>query len=277
MRYIVDHDLHSHSYISPCSRDDRQTKQAIYAYALASGYKLMALTDHGWDTKVDDKGAVGWVGNNMDRLRENLPLPQSKYCRFLMGCEIDMNRHGVFGLSPEERDRFEFIIASTSHLNLRHFTIDPETVGDDAASRKAYYQKRLHTLLDMEDLPFHKMGLAHFYTGNICNAEPIKCLSLFTENDLRDIFEKVKARGMGVELNFVPRAATAEDLEIVLRPHRVAKDVGCKFYLGGDAHHPERFAERRAEFETIVDLLDLRESDKWEFVPRMIAQETVGQ
>ena len=272
MRYVLDHDLHNHSFISPCSRDDRQTKQAIFAYALTNGYRLVALTDHGWDTKVDDKGAPGWGGNDMERLRSNLPLPQAKRCRFLMGCEIDMNRHGVFGLSAEERERFDFIIASESHLNLTHFTIDPAQVGSDAASRKAYYEKRLHTLLDMDDLPFYKMGLAHFTTGNICNAELHRCISLFSDAELAAVFEKVKARGMGVELNFVPRAANAEDLDIILRPHRIAKQVGCKFYFGGDAHHPERFGERRAEFETIVDLLDLKESDKWEFIPRMIAE-----
>ncbi len=272
MRFIIDHDLHSHSYISPCSRDDRQTKQAIYAYALASGYRLMALTDHGWDSKVDDLGAPGWGGNTMDRLRENLPLPQSKYCRFIMGCEIDLNRYGVFGLSREEWDNFDFILTSITHLNLMHFTIDPDEIPATEQAHKEYYLARVHRLLDMKGLPFSKMGLAHFATINSPRINSVRCLTLFSDKDWQDMFEKFRQTGMGLELNFNPRGYDAEALEIVLHPHRIAKDMGCKFYLGGDAHHPERFAERKAEFETIVDLLNLQESDKWEFVPNMIAQ-----
>ena len=276
MRYIIDHDLHNHSYLSPCSRgDSRQTREAIFAYGMTNGYKLLALTDHGWDDKVDDKGARGWHANTMNHLRENLPLPQAKDLKFILGCEIDMNRHGIIGLSPEEQENFEYFIISVSHLNLTHFTIDPEQVGSDAASRKEYYKMRLHMVLENDSLPFHKIGLAHFTTGNICNADLFGCISLFTDEELREIFSKVAARGIGVELNFPAISYNDEQLAVILRPFRTAKECGCKFYLGGDSHNPEPFRTRKQNFEKIIDLLELEESDKWEFVIRMI--ESLGE
>ena len=44
---------------------------------------------------------------------------------------------------------------------------------------------------------------------------------------------------------------------------KIAKDCDCKFYFGSDAHHPAPFAKVRAVFERAIDLLDLRESDKF--------------
>ncbi len=41
MRYVLDHDLHIHTHLSPCSADDRQTPAAILAYGLSSGFRLL--------------------------------------------------------------------------------------------------------------------------------------------------------------------------------------------------------------------------------------------
>ena len=51
--------------------------------------------------------------------------------------------------------------------------------------------------------------------------------------------------------------------DVVLRPFRIAKSCGCKFYCGSDAHHPASFADCRAIFERAIDRLGLRESDKF--------------
>ena len=123
----------------------------------------------------------------------------------------------------------------------------------------------------MEWIPFRKTGLAHFTTANICNSDLIHCMELFSDEELGEIFTKVQRCGMGVELNFVPREYTAEQLPVILRPYRIAKECGCQFYFGGDAHGPERFGGRRETFESIVDLLSLQESDKFSFVSEMIS------
>ena len=130
----------------------------------------------------------------------------------------------------------------------------------------------MHHLLSL-DLPFHKTGLAHFSDGLICTQEHIRCLDLFTESELIDIFTKVKKVGMGVELNLVPGRFSGHDLDAVLRPLRIAKALGCKFYLGGDAHHPEAFATALSQkMNPLIDLLGLEESDKLPFIPETIAR-----
>ena len=36
---------------------------------------------------------------------------------------------------------------------------------------------------------------------------------------------------------------------LFLRPFRIAKECGCKFYLGSDAHHPKSFENSKKIFE----------------------------
>ena len=40
MRFVPDHDLHIHTQLSPCSRDARQTPEAILSYGITAGMKL---------------------------------------------------------------------------------------------------------------------------------------------------------------------------------------------------------------------------------------------
>ena len=43
---------------------------------------------------------------------------------------------------------------------------------------------------------------------------------------------------------------------------RIAREEGCRFYLGSDAHTPAELAKAKANFEAIIDLLGLTEDDK---------------
>ena len=58
----------------------------------------------------------------------------------------------------------------------------------------------------------------------------------------------------------------AETARLTLLPYRIAKEEGCRFYLGSDAHHPAGLKAAKANFEAIVDLLDLTEDDKIPFL-----------
>ena len=74
-------------------------------------------------------------------------------------------------------------------------------------------------------------------------------------------FRRAASLGAGIELNFDNFADSEADP--VLRPFRIAKEEGCKFYYGSDAHHPARFPEGIKICERVVELLALTESDKF--------------
>ena len=51
--------------------------------------------------------------------------------------------------------------------------------------------------------------------------------------------------------------------ESLLRPFRIAKECGCKFYLGTDSHHPKDFLRMKEIFTFAIDSLGLLEDDKF--------------
>jgi histidinol phosphatase-like PHP family hydrolase len=262
MSFIIDHDLHIHTQLSSCSNHPEQTPAAILSYAVENHLRHICLADHFWDETVP--GASGWYEpQNYGHVTKALPLPTAEGIRFDFGCETDMNRFGTLGISRETLDRFDFVIVPTNHLHMGIFSV-PEGC-TSVAARAAYFMERTHGLLDM-DLPFHKMGLAHFtcpLMASWSEGSRDDMLNAITDEAFAALFTRIAACGLGVELNTSLEDAQSE---AALRPYRIARDCGCKFYLGSDAHSPDGLKHAIPRFRAIVDALGLTEEDKIPFV-----------
>ncbi|NLM77143.1 MAG: hypothetical protein GX173_03540 [Ruminococcaceae bacterium] len=264
MKYIIDHDYHIHSNLSLCSKDPLQTTKYMLNYAEQNSLLDICLTDHFWDERVPGAEIFGFYKEqDYEHLNLALPLPESHSVIFYFGCEAEMDKHMRIGLSQERFEQFDFVIIPTTHLHMPSFTIDE---ADDSLERRAYlYAERLHKLLDM-DLPFEKIGIAHLTCSLIANKQPadhIKVLELISDATFFELYGKIADRKAGSELNFPIFKYDGENLDRILRPYRIAKKCGCKFYLGSDAHHPKGLDTAVTQFEAIIDALDLTESDKF--------------
>lgn len=258
MRYCFDNDLHIHSHLSSCSRDPEQTPDAILQYAIDNGLKTICITDHYWDENV--AGASNWYKpQNYEHISQALPLPQADGVRFLFGCETDLRADMTLGISPAVYDKFDFIIIPTTHLHMDGFTCRGD---EDAKERAKLWIDRFDGVLDM-NLPFHKVGIAHLTCELMYKEHHVETLECITENDYSRLFRKASDRGVGIELNFSASSLNEENQETILLPYRIAKEEGCKFYFGSDAHHPKKLAEEKQNAESIIDLLNLEESDKF--------------
>lgn len=262
MRYLVDNDLHIHSYLSSCSRDPEQRAERILRYAEENGLKNVCITDHLWDNAV--QGASKWyTPQNIEHISELLPLPQSNRVKFHFGCETELDKNMTLGLARENFDKFDFIIIPTTHLHMTGFTIEEDELNREG--RIKAYIRRLEAVLSME-LPFHKIGIAHLTTHLIAREdwqEHISILDSISNKTFEDIFGVAAQKGVGIELNMNCDSYKKDELERVLRPYRIAKEQGCKFYFGSDAHHPDTFDTAKHRFECIVDDLELTENDKF--------------
>lgn len=262
MKYVIDHDYHLHSYISQCSSDPEQTPERMLKYAKEKGLKSICLTDHFWDESVP--GASNWYAtyHKFTDLSRALPLPKDDEVEFLFGCETDMDKSGVVGISKERCNDFDFIIVATTHLHMKGFTIEPEDYCNAEKLAKAWV-KRFDALLN-SDLPFYKVGVAHL--TSICiaveNGIHYEVLRLVPDSDMQRLFTKAAELGMGIEINGCDFRGSGEELETALRPYRIAKACGCKFYLGTDAHKPKEFVSFE-NFAKAIDLLNLTEGDKF--------------
>lgn len=264
MRFIIDHDLHIHSSLSPCAGDPLQTPDAILRHGAEDGLSTLCLTDHFWDETV--AGASRWyTPQNYDHVRQSLPLPQAEGIEFLFGVETEMTKDNILGVSPDRYDAFDFIIVPISHFHMVGFTLSEE----DAATvegRANRFLAKLEAVLSMP-LPFHKIGLAHMANDTIGGRDlTMYCqvLRQITGERLRALFTKAAALGVGIELNTSCLAfRSEEEAQAVTAFYTVAKECGCKFYVGSDAHHPQQFVGRREIAQHFVDRLGLSETDRF--------------
>jgi histidinol phosphatase-like PHP family hydrolase len=263
MKYQIDHDLHLHTHLSKCSSDPAQTTERILQYAIQNNLHTICVTNHCWDSRLPGMNEF-YTGQDCAHLAKSLPLPQAEQVRFLYGCETDVDKNGRLGLAPESIDQFDFIIIPLTHLHMLGFTLEKEDCTVERLTE--LYIKRFEWVLAM-DLPFHKIGFAHPTTPLLANGNwdmHLAVLNNITDEAFTRVFRGIAERGAGVELNMLQIFRyTEEELPIVLRPYRIARDCGCKFYLGSDAHHPEGLDTAMSRFERMLTLLDLDESDKF--------------
>ena len=263
MKFKIDHDYHIHSQLSSCSRDSEQTPDRILQYAKENGLSRICLTDHYWDSAVD--GASQWYRpQDFDHIAKAMPLPQDEEVEFLFGCETDMDKLMTVGIPAARFDEFDFIIIPTTHLHMTGFTISNEDAKSNER-RAQLWVERLDALLH-KSLPFGKIGLAHLVCRLIkreSREEYLNVLSLIPDAEMERLFTMAAELGFGIELNQSDMSFGDDEADVVLRPFRIAKSCGCKFYLGSDAHHPSEFKKSKGVFERAVTLLDLKESDKF--------------
>ena len=265
MRYVYDHDIHIHSQISLCSSDPGQTAERILQYALENGLKKICVTDHFWDDEIP--GASDWYKKqNYDRIQRILPLPVSDKVQFLFGAETEMDKHLTIGLGRKYYDKFDFIVVPTTHLNNPGFGLTEEEAAS-VEGRAAAWMRKLNALL-YSDMPFYKTGAAHLACNLIApkREDVLAVLDILPERELERSFRRAADIGIGIELNSSDMSFKESEAECVLRIFRIAKACGCKFYMGSDSHHPDYFNGMKAVFERAIDYLELKESDKFDFV-----------
>ena len=260
MRFQVDHDLHIHSQLSPCCKNPQQTTSHILQIAAQYNYHTVCLTDHFWDALVPNT-PVDYVKLDLPYISTAQPLPQTACTRFLFGCEAEMNWQTVPGIDVSHYDAFDFMVIATTHFHLDGCLAPEKKVSPE--TRAAAWLERFDKVLSM-DLPFHKVGIAHLFTTLIAGSreeypEILKRLSI---NKVGTLFEKSASLGIGIELNCYDIQLAIEEYPKIWSFFHLAKECGCQFYLGSDAHDTGRMVRAVSLFEHAVDRLNLMETDK---------------
>ncbi len=262
MRYTADHDYHIHSIFSTCCNDPEQTTETIYEYARKNNYRKICLTDHLWDDSVASV-AVWHKKQRFECLTQALPLPNyDENVKFCFGTETDMDMNYTIGIGEDKIDKFDFIIVPTTHLHITGYTIKEGV--DTVLGRTEAWINRFRELLK-KDLPFHKMGIAHLTCSHIFDEKTPEVIASIPDDVLYELFSDSAQKGLGIELNIKSLNISEELKKIIFRPYYIAKDCGCKFYLGSDSHKVEALNEAKENFENVITILDLQESDKFDF------------
>jgi histidinol phosphatase-like PHP family hydrolase len=231
-------------------------------YAKQNKLKKICLTNHFWDESVPPTDEF-YNSQSYKHISKTLPLPQTDDIQFLFGCEVDMDKNLTLGISRDRFDSFDMILISINHFQLKGITVSDEDYCNPPRIANLWVE-HFNTVLDM-DLPFHKIGFSHLTASLMVissREKYLEVLNLIDSSDMQRLFKRAAELGAGIELNARDMGFSEEEADTVLRPYRIAKECGCKFYLGSDSHHPQDF-EKIKNFHNAIDLLELEEDDKF--------------
>lgn len=265
MKFQINHDYHIHSWISPCSQDPEQTPERILEYAVQNGFTEICLTDHHWDESVFADGLADcfYKEQTFAKISSVLPLPQTDKVKFRFGCEIDLDKNMTLGITKAHFDRFDFVIVPITHMHISGFTVAKKDYSSEERIAELW-TCRMNSVLDM-DIPFEKLGFAHLtciLMPGEANLDEAKILDLIPDEALYEIFGKAGRKKAGIELNLDDFTGQTH-IDHALRFYRIAKECGCKFYLGSDAHTTDNLEGTCEIFEKAVNLLDLKDEDRF--------------
>lgn len=232
-----DHDLHIHTFLSRCCKTPWESfPENIVRRAAEAGLKTIGLADHLWDSAVS--GATQWYAvqdlEYVSQIRRLVP-GDTRGVRVLVGCETEIRGDGTVCLTPQAAEKMDFVLIPHSHLhikgNLPAGVSTPRQLADLLADR----------FLRSLDAPFIT-GIPHAFIPAKHEDKADAVIDCLSAGQLQDCFGKAAQRGAAIEItpNFFPslkgHVAPPFHEESYLHVLTVAKQAGCRFYLGSDAH-----------------------------------------
>jgi len=235
---IIDHDIHIHTNLSACSKDDKAVPENIIRRAAENGLKVIGFANHFWDSKIP--GASQWYApQNMDhimKIRRQIP-EDTMGVRVLIGCESEYCGDGKAGISRETAGLLDFVLLPMSHLHMKGF-VEPLWVnGPDDVARLMV--RRFNEVVGLGIAT----GIAHpFVPVHYKNTDEI--ISRITDAEFEECFGRAADAGISIEIqaNYFPGISRKQldgyewSDETFMRVLSIAKRSGCCFHFGSDAH-----------------------------------------
>ena len=261
-------DLHVHTNRSLCA--PRTTEPSTYIpYCKDEGIRLIGISDHVYPTEMIHQ--FGYTDETrLSRLLSVRPaLKEAEAAsdvRFLFGCEIDyFPCVGHPYISPEESLHFDYVLFASSHiLNYPHMYTEYELSSPDVLRKLTMDRFIAACKLDYP-VP---MGICHpLYP--ICSPHQCEIIDGMSDGCLKECFSMAKEKDISIEIHAClyrkDTPLNADGLsDRYLRILSVAKECGCKFHFGSDAHDPKAFVGSHDKLRRAAELLGITGNDLWD-------------
>ncbi len=250
---MIRHDMHVHTFLSSCSKDEEATGDKIVQRAEEVGLEVIGFADHMWCSKIP--GAAGsYIKQNyehMSKIREL--IPEDTKVKVLIGCETEYCGNGKLGISKETAAKLDFVLIPFSHF---HKDIVKPADVEEPADRANLLVERFIEVTDIR-LPV-PIGVAHPFSSKH------EVLEKITDSQLKECFSRAAEAGFSIEIkSFALRNEEAESY--YGRIFRTAKECGCFFHLGSDSHQLEKISSL-SQMDPALERLGITEEDIWPFV-----------
>lgn len=276
----ITHDFHIHTRLSLCAGANGGTLRGYLETAKEQGLTALGFADHFWDAGVgfeslylNSKNRDG-VPNyyktqnfeHISALKREIEATDTGDIKVLFGAEgeYDPVNHGV-GVTEEVAEQLDFLIVPNSHT---HMMMDIKYYETPELHRD-YMVKALEEIATCKVSKYVK-SIAHpFNPVQTSLEDEIKVLACTPDDTFKRLFTLCAEKGIALEFNTssIRRVFwNTSNTEEHVRMFTLAKDCGCRFSFGSDAHSEGGHAKYAETCQFCVEKFNLKESDIADFV-----------
>ena len=256
----ITHDFHIHTSLSICANETATVDNYI-AHAKRLGLTKLGFSDH--FGAGDIPGARGFYRahpyEHNAELEETLAALNEPDIKCFFGCETEYHTpKRDLAITEEEAEKFDFILVPNSHT---HMIMPKEYI----PCHEKHVEFMITAYEDILNSPLSRYvtAMAHPFDAVCCPYDNRILINMISDDTFKRLFDKTAEKNIAVEINVaysknMTPAELADDCHI--RMFRLAKDCGCKFMFGSDAHDSAQH-EFYANAQILADVLALKESD----------------
>ena len=224
-------DYHVHTHISPCGKK-KATAQALIKRASEKGFSALGFADH--YTPQSIPGCSFYDTQRIDILtklrKELLKVKIPREMEVLVGVEVDYTLAGAKCLDSAALRECDHIIGAASHFHL------PTAPAPDENTPKSKAELMVRVAYEMLALPGISVWAHPFDCGSMRPLGPI--LAEISEDTLADLIAVANRTQVSIEIN--GGAGLCQEYREVTAPFFcLAREMGARFTLTSDAHHPK--------------------------------------
>ncbi len=245
---MIDHDLHIHTYLSSCCHEKAtQRPRQILAAAEKMGLKTVGFLDHMWQNP-NIKPSDWYQPQGKEQitfLRKDLESVTSPV-NILIGCEADTIAPGKFTITREFAESLDYVGLSCSHFHMTEIVQQPKDKSPRALGEHLltfFISAATSGLATVIVHPFYPMGSEELYDDAIASLSDAQLIDAFSTAAEQNVALEITTAFLPPVKEVKGKSTTVWSLETPLRFLSLAKDAGCKFTFGSDAHSLESMTQ----------------------------------
>ena len=231
----ITHDFHIHTNLSVCAKEEA-TLKGYLAHAKTLGLKQLGISNHFWDSTI--AGANEFYQpqdyQHLTKIQPELDAYDGEIALYF-GCEAEYDpiHHGV-AMKEEVAEKFDFILVPNSHTHM----MMPAELYEPKQKHAEFMIQAYEDILNC-NISRYITAMAHPFEAVCCPYDNSLLIDMISDDTYRWLFDKTAEKGIAVEINVASmKEKTPEEVAASspIRLFRLAKECGCKFLFGSDAH-----------------------------------------
>lgn len=246
-------DFHVHTgTVSYCAKPEA-TVEAYLELCAKEGIKAIGFSDHLWDTDISK--SKFFPNNTFEKLGEiYATIPENtKGVEVFVGCETDMNVYGEIGITKEHASQLDYVLIPMSHYHNFECQFLGMDIDDEKFMRKFAIDRFIKACESNLSVP---TGICHPFIPHGTDRRD-ELMQEISDSDYLACFKYAAEKNVFIEIHCTVCSRKWKNYDNgfpveYLRMATLAKEAGCKFTFGSDAHTLDGFSggihERMEEF-----------------------------